>query len=178
MRSFNTQSEEVAKLKETVSNYQRAFASQQEVLESEKRERALVTQSLSHESSCHKATERSLEQERTHFRDFIGFLDTLEVPRRADPNDNASIGTVWLERNGMKGTLEQLEAKTKSLEQELRNTRDDLQHKRLLLEELSRNFEVAPESTSMSPASESSGEENEQMVLLSEPSEQRRRVRS
>ena len=161
MRSFNTQSEEVAKLKETVGNYQRAFASQQEALESEKRERALVTQSLSHESRCHKVTERSLEQERIHFQDFIGFLDTLEVPRRADSNDNASIGTLWLERNGMKRTLEQLDAKTKSLEQELRSTRDDLQHKRLLLEDLSRNFEVAPESTSMSPASESSGEENE-----------------
>ncbi len=78
----------------------------------------------------------------------------------------------------MKGALEQLEAKTKSLEQELYNTRDDLQHKRLLLEELSRNFEVAPESTSMSPTSESSGEENEQMVLLSEAREQRKRVRS
>ena len=157
MRFFNTQSEEVAKLKETVSNYQRAFATQQEALESEKRERALVIQSLNHESSCHKATERSLEQERAHFRDFIGFLDTLEVPRRADLNDNASIGTLWLERNGTKEILEQLEAKTKSLEQELHNTRDDLQHKRLLLEELSRNFEVAPKSTSMSPASESSG---------------------
>jgi len=141
----------------------------------EKRERALVTQSLNYESSCHKATERSLEQERAHFRDFIGFLDTLEVPRRADLNDNASIGTVWVEGNGMKGALEQLEVKTKSLEQELYNTRDDLQHKRILLEELSRNFEVALESTSMSPSSKSSREENGQMVLLSKPSEQRRR---
>ncbi len=75
----------------------------------------------------------------------------------------------------MKGALEQLEVKIKSLEQELYNTRDDLQHKRILLEELSRNFEVALESTSMSPSSESSGEENGQMVLLSKPSEQRRR---
>jgi len=60
----------------------------------------------------------------------------------------------------MKGALEQLEVKTKSLEQELYNTRDDLQYKRILLEELSRNFEVALESTSMSPSSKSSGEEN------------------
>lgn len=178
MRLFNTQSEEVAKLKETVRNYQRAFATQQEALESEKRERALVLQSLNHESSCHKATESSLEQERAHIRDFIGFLDTLQVPRRADLNDNVSIGTTWLEGNGMKGALEQSEAKTKSLEQELYNTRDDLQHKRLLLEELSRNLEVAPESTSMSPTSESSGEENEKMVLLSEPREPRKRVRT
>jgi len=175
MRLFNTQSEEVAKLKETVNNYQRAFATQQEALESE---RALVLQSLNHESSCHRATERSLEQEHAHIRDFIGFLDTLEVPRRADLNDIASIGTIWLEGNDMKGKLEQSEHKAKNLEQELRSTRDDLQHKRLLLEELSRNFEVAPESTSMSPTSESSREENEQMVLLSEPREQRKRMRS
>ena len=178
MRLFNTTRKEVAKLKETVSNYQRAFATKQEALESEKKERALVTQSLNNESSCHKATKRSLEQERAHIRDFIGFLDTLEVPRRTDLNDNASIGTIWLEENGMKGTLKQLEAKTKSLEQELYNTRDDLQHKRLLLKQLSRNFEVGPESTSMSPTTESSGEENEQMVLLSEPHDQRKRVRS
>ena len=161
-----------------MSNYQRAFATQQEALESEKRERTLVIQSLNHKSSCHKATKRSLEQECAHIWDFIGFLDTLEVPRRADLNNNASIGTIWLKGNGMKGALKQREAKTKSLEQELYNTRDDLQHKQLLLEELSCNFEVTPKSTSMSPTTESSGEENEQMVLLSEPREQRNRLRS
>lgn len=178
IRFFNAQSEEAAKLKETVSNYQKAFTTQQEALELEKRERALITQSLNHESSCHKATERSLEQERAHIRDFIGFLDTLEIPRRADLNDNASISTIWLEGNTIKGALEKLEAKTKSLEQELYNTRDDLQHKRLLLEELSRNFEVAPESTSITPISESSKEENKQMVLQSKPRKQRKRVYS
>lgn len=94
MRFFNIQIEEVAKLKETVSNYQRAFASQQETLKSKKRERALVMQSLSHESSCHKATERSLKQKRTYVRNFIEFLNTLEVPRRANSNDNTSIDTV------------------------------------------------------------------------------------
>ena len=161
IKSFNIRSEEVTKLKETVNNHQRAFATQQEALESEKRERALILQSLNYETSCHRATERSLEQERAHFQDFIRFLDTLEIPRRVDLNNNASIGTIWLEGNGMKGKLEQLEGKVKYLEQELHNTRDDLQHKRLLLEELSRNFEVAPESTSMSPASEGVGEEDE-----------------
>ena len=140
--------------------------------------RTLVTQSLSHEINCHKATQRSLEQERAHIRDFIGFLDSLKVSRRSDPEDNASIGTLWLERNGMKGTLEQLEAKIESLERELLNTRDDLQHKRLLLKDLSRNFKVAAESTSMSPASESSEEENETKVLLSEHDGQRKRVRT
>ena len=161
MRFFNAQNEEVAKLKESVSNYQRAFATQQEALELEKRERALVIQRLNHESSCHKSTERSLEQERAHIWDFIGFLDSLEVPRRADLNDNVSIGTIWLEGNCMKRKLDHLEAKTESLEQELSNTRVDLQHKRILLEELSRNFEVSPESTSMTPTSDGSGEENE-----------------
>ena len=178
MRLFNTQSKEVAKSKKTVSNYQRAFATLKEALESEKRERALVIQSLNHESSCHKAIKRSLEQERAHIRDFIGFLNTLEVPRRADLNDNASIGTIWLKGNGMKRALKQLEGKTKSLEQELYNTRDDLQHKRLLLAQLSRNFEISPKSTFMSPTTKSSGEENKQMVMLSEPRDQRKRVRN
>lgn len=147
-------------------------------MESEKGKRALVIQSLNHESSYHKATERSLEQERAHIRDFIGFLNTFEVPRRADLSDNASIGTIWLEGNSIKGALEQLEAKTKSLEQKLYNTRDNLQHKRLLLEELLRNFEVAPKSTSMLPTSKSSRKKNKQMVLLSKARKQRKRVRS
>ncbi len=178
MRFLNTQGKEVTKWKETASNYQRAFASQEEALQSEKGKRAFVVQSLSYEADSYKATQRSLEQERAYIRDFIGFLDTLEVLRRSDPEDNASIGTLWLERNGIKGTLEQLEAKTKSLEQELRSTRDKLQHKRFLLEELSQNFEVAAQSTSMSPAFESSGEEIKIKVLLSELDGQRKRVRT
>jgi len=126
MRLFNTQSEEVAKLKEIVNNYQRAFATQQETLESKKRKCALVIQFLNHKFSYHKVIERSLKQERAHIWDFIGFLDTLEVSRRANLNENASIDTIWLEENGIKGALEQLETKTKSLEQKLYNTRDDL----------------------------------------------------
>lgn len=61
----------------------------------------------------------------------------------------------------MKARLEQLDAKTKSLEEELQSAREDIQHKKLLLEDLSQNFKVEPESTPMPPVSESSEEENE-----------------
>ena len=92
-----------------------------------------------------------------HLKSIIGFLDTLKVPRRVDPSDNTSIGKLWLERNGIKETLKKLGAKTGRLEEELQSTRDELQYKRLLLEELSSNFEVQAESASISLASKSSG---------------------
>ena len=62
-------------------------------------------QALNYESGCYKATERSLKQERTNIRDFISFLDILEVPRRPDLYDNTNIGIIWLERNGINRIL-------------------------------------------------------------------------
>ena len=156
MRSLNTEREEVAKLKETIHNYQRALANQREELDSEKRNHALTAQSLNHESNCHKATENSLDQERSYFRGFIEFLDTLDIPTGANRDNRPSIGALWLERNNMATTIEQLGTKVKRTEEELRGAREELEHKRFLLAELSRNFEVQAESASMSPASEGS----------------------
>ncbi|KAL9132047.1 MAG: hypothetical protein Q9217_000175 [Psora testacea] len=178
IRSFNTQSEEVTRLQETVSNYQRAFATQQESLEYKKREHALAAQSLAQEVKYHKATTRSLEQERAYIRDFITFLDTLDVSKRAEPSDNTSIGTLWLERDSMKTSLDQLNANAKSLEETLKDTRDELEHKRLLLEHLSGNLRVEPGSTSVLFDSKSGEEGNETMMPLREASSPRKRVRT
>lgn len=66
----------------------------------------------------------------------------------------------------MEVRLERSDTKIKSLEEELQNTRDDLQHRRLLLENLSGSIKVEPRSAPVSPTSHSSGEENETTVLL------------
>ena len=178
MKFFSTESEEVAKLKEIVNNYQRAFATQQKTLKSKKAKRAFIMQFLNHEFSCHRAIEQSLKQKRVHFRNFIKFLNILEISRTANLNDNANINTIWLEENDMKKKLEQLKCKIKSLKQKLYNIKDDLQHKRVLFEKLSRNFKITSKSTFMSSASENNNEENESMMLLSEFSEQRKRMRN
>ena len=165
-RKLSSQSSEIQLLKEAVSNYKDAFARQQEAFEATKNERALLSQTLSMEARNHEATERALEQERANIQDVIRFLDSIEVPRRANPDENASIGTIWIEKNDMEVRLEQSNTKIKSLEEELQNTRDDLQHKRLLVEELSGSIRVEPRSAPVSPASHSSGEKNETTVLL------------
>ncbi len=56
----------------------------------------------------------------------------------------------------MKARLEQQDVRMKSLEAEVQNTRDDLLHKQLLLEELSGNPKVEPENNFLQRASESS----------------------
>ena len=67
----------------------------------------------------------------------------------------------------MKVRLEESDSKIKSLKEKLQNIRDDLQHKQLLLEELSGSIKVESQSASVSPASRSSDEDNETTVLLS-----------
>ena len=176
MRTLNIQLEDLPKLREALTNYQNICAGQQETLENEKRERALAAQSLRHEFKCHEATERALEHERAHVRDLVGFLNTLDLPRCVDPNDNAGIGTLYLEHDRMAARLKQMDAKTTSLEQELQSTRDDLQQKRLLLEDLSGNLKVEPVSASIPPASESDEEENEIRTAVLLP--QRKRMRN
>ena len=156
IRAFNVEHDEVIKLRDSVSNYQRSLTRQQEALGSKEKEHALAVQSLSYEFKCHGETERSLEKERGHVRNIISFLNTLDIPRRPDPDNNSGTGTLWLEREHR---LEQLDAKTKSLEEELQSAREDIQHKTLLLEDLSQNFNVEPKSTPMPPVSESSEEE-------------------
>ena len=119
MRSLHAQNEELDKLRETVSNYSKAYAFQQEALEAEKRERALAAQSLTHEFKCHEATEKSfgmlLEQERARVQDLVGLLNTLDFSGRADSNDNLGIGTLWQDKESMKARLEQQDLNTKRL---------------------------------------------------------------
>ena len=74
----------------------------------------------------------------------------------------------------MKEALEKLKTKTKSLKQKLYNIRNDFQYKRLLLKESSCNFKIAFENMFMKSISESSEEENKQMILLFEFRKQRK----
>ena len=78
----------------------------------------------------------------------------------------------------MKEAFEKLETKTKSLKQKFYNIKNDFQHKRLLLKELSRNFEIALKNTFMALIFMNNKEENEQIMLLFKFREQRKQVRN
>jgi len=132
MRTLNTQLEELPKLKDALS--------------------------LSHEFKRHGDTERALEQERAHVRKLLSLLDNIDLPKYVNPDDNAGIGTICLERDRMRARLEQSNAKTTSLQQELQSAKDDLQQERLLREDLSGNLKVEPGRASISPVSESDEE--------------------
>ena len=94
MRFLNARSEEIVKLKKIVNNYQKAFATQQKTLKLKKRKRDLIIQFLNYEFNCYKAIEKSLKQKRAYVQNFIEFLNTFEISKKANLNDNASINTI------------------------------------------------------------------------------------
>lgn len=140
MRGMMDQAEELERLKEAVNYYQRALAGQQGATAYERKQHARTAQSLANESRCHRVTAQSLEHERTQVRDFIGFLDSLQLPKMKSSAET-SVGELWLERKNMKVDLEHQAANTKYLEQALRQVQEELEHKHLLLKELSCNLE-------------------------------------
>ena len=182
IKSFSAHTEELTKCKEAINNYQRILANQREALEFEKKERALTAQSLNNEFKCHERTEKSLEHERVQVQNLIGLLNTLDTLRRGDPNnalpDNMGIGTLWLERESMKAKIDEMAVTQKNLEEELQNTRDDLQHKRLLLDDLSGKMKVVPESKPMPPSESEEEKVIKTTVMLAGPSKQRKRARN
>lgn len=143
------QAEELERLREAVNYYQRALARQQGATEYEKKQHARTAQSLTHESRCHQVTTQSLVHERTQVRDFIGFLDCLQLPKLKNSTE-ASVGELWLERKDIKADLEHQTTRTKFLEQTLEQVQKELEHKHLLLKELSCNFE-SEQNDSTSP---------------------------
>ena len=158
MRTLNTQLEKLSKLKDAITDYQTICAGQQETLENEKRERALTALSLSHEFKRHEDTERALKQERAHVRKLLSLLNNIDLSKYVNSDNNAGISTICLEQDCMRARLEQSNAKTMSLQQELQSVKDNLQQKRLLRKDLSGNLKVEPGHALISPVSESDEE--------------------
>jgi hypothetical protein len=166
-REAGSHMEELGRLREAVNFYQRALTKQQGATEYEKKQHARTTQSLTHESQCHQVTAQSLEHERTQVRDFIGFLDSLELPKTKSTTET-SVGALWLEKNDMKVDLERQAARTKYLEQALDQAQEELEHKQLLVKELSCKYEREPEVlTSPTGVDENQNMKAETMLLES-----------
>jgi len=121
----------------------------------ERRERALAVQSLEHESARREATERCLEHERAIVQKMTDILDKLELPNGEDLTidlpDNIGLGTLFHE-------WESTKSEVKSLRNELQRTAEELQHKQLVLENLSEKFEIQSQSMSETSFSDSDEE--------------------
>ena len=181
LRTHDVQTQEITKMRKTIDDLHTTCANQQEALETGKREHALTTQSLAHEFKCHAATEASagslIQHQHNGFQDLIRLLNTIGIPRRADPNDSTGVGTLWLERDSLRVKLEQQKTKIHDLEVELQSVRGNLRHKQLLSDSQNANTE----SLSMPPNSESSEREVEvktAVLLPANPQKQRKRTRS
>jgi len=72
---------EFERLREVVNFYQRALTKQQEATKYKKKQHVRTIQSLIHESQCYQVIAQFLEHKRTQIRDFIDFLDSLELPK-------------------------------------------------------------------------------------------------
>lgn len=172
LRAVESQTEEIERLREATNFYQRSLARQQGATEYEKNQHALTTQSLARESQCHQMTVQSLEHERAQVRDFIDFLDALHLPISKSPMET-SVGALWLERNDMKAELEDHATKTRYLEQELEQAQEELEHKRLLLKNLSKDFGQDPQATNPSKGKDEDMVEDEEIMSLGSGSDRK-----
>ena len=143
IRTLNHEREGYAALaessKQDAAGLQKHLDNQQATFEMERRERALAVQSLEYESVRREATERSLEHERAVVQKMTGLLDKIELPNgqgwAMDLPDNIGLGTLFHE-------WESTKSEVRSLRNELQRTAAELQHKQLVLENLSGNFEI------------------------------------
>ena len=140
--------------KQAAAGLQTQLESQQATIEVDKREHAMAVQSLEHESARREDTECSLQHERAIVQKMIAILDQVGLPNGnglgQDILDSIGLGTLFYE-------LENTKSEVKSLRNELQRMGGELQHKQLVLENLSRNFQV--ESQSMSGTSFSDSDE-------------------
>ena len=97
IRTLNIQLKNLSKLRKTLINYQNICVDQQETLENKKRECALTAQSLHHEFKCYEVTERVLKHKCVYVQNLINFLNTLNLSRCVDSNNNADIDTLYLD---------------------------------------------------------------------------------
>ena len=149
--------------KQVAADLQRQLDTQQAAFEEERRDYALAIQSLQHESARCEATERCLEHERTTVQTLAGILNKLELSNEEDLNidlpDNIDLDTLLHE-------WESTKSEAKSLRNELQRTINELQHKQLVLDNLSGKFKIQSQSMSETSFSDSDEKINTGTVKL------------
>jgi len=114
-------------------------------------------------SARREETERSLEHERAVIQKMTGILDKFELPNgeglAIDLPDSIGLGTLFHE-------WESTKSEVGSLRNELQRTAAELQHKQLVLEDLSREFEIQSQSMSDTSFSDSDEETSTELAEM------------
>lgn len=155
--------ESVKLSKQAAAGLQGQLDTQKAAFEEEKREYALAVQSLQNESARCEAIERCLEHERATVRTLAGILNKLEISNGEDlgidlPN-NIGLGTLLHE-------WESTKSEVSTLRNELQRTTHKLQHKQLVLDNLSGKSKIQSQSMSETSFSDSDEETNTGTAIL------------
>jgi len=131
--------------KQAAANLQQDLNTQQATLEAENKEHALTIQSLKHEFKCHEVTERCLEK-------LTGFLNKLEFSNEGSLSiglpESMGVGAFLHEQQSMELELKSKNSEVRTLQQELQRTTNELQHGKLVLKNLSTDFQNQSQSRS------------------------------
>ncbi len=162
--------------KQVAVDLQRQLDTQQATFEEERRNYALAIQSLQHESTRCEATERCLEHERAIVQTLIDILNKLELSNEEDLSidlsNNIDLDTLLHEWKSTK-------SEAKSLQNKLQRTINELQHKQLVLDNLSRKFKIQSQSmleTSFSDSNEKINTETVKLQSVLTAQEKKRRL--
>ncbi len=125
--------------KQVAVDLQRQLDTQQATFKEERRNYVPAIQSLQHELTRCEATEKSLEHERAIVQTLTDILNKLELSNEKDLSidlsNNIDLDTFFHEWKSTKSEV-------KSLRNELQRTINELQHKQLVLDNLSRKFKI------------------------------------
>jgi len=132
-------------LKQVIINLQQDLNIQQAILEAKNKKHALIIQSLKHEFKCHKVMKRCLKK-------LTEFLNKLEFSNEEslsiDLSESMSVDAFLHEQQSMKLELKSKNSKVRTLQQKLQRTINELQHEKLVLKNLSTNFQNQSQSRS------------------------------
>ena len=131
--------------KQVVANLQQDLNTQQATLEAKNKKHALIIQSLKHEFKCHEVTKRCLEK-------LTEFLNKLEFSNEESLSiglpESMGVDAFLHEQQSMKLELKSKNSEVRTLQQELQRTINELQHGKLVLKNLSTNFQNQSQSRS------------------------------
>jgi len=149
--------------KQVAVDLQRQLDIQQATFEVKRRKHALTIQSLQHESIRCEATKRCLEHERAIVQTLTDILNKLELSNEEDLSidlsNNINLDTFFHEWKSTKSEV-------KSLRNKLQRTINELQHKQLVLDNLSKKFKIQSQSMSETSFSDSDEKINTETVKL------------
>ncbi len=118
-----TKSRGVKALKKSVNFYEDLIHKTKKILDSERTDHVLASKALESKIIQNDTTRESLTEERTSIREYMDLLRSFDFWIN-------TIDPIWGKREELKTQLEELKAKKKNLERELKAAQNHLEYKR------------------------------------------------